>query len=93
MPPVPQPNPQTKVEEINPKRVIGAKKVELALVTYVDEYGVQQVQLAVIGDKNVHLLEGRSMGLSKNTTPQGLASDWLKKGIMESLQMLKKEEA
>lgn len=67
------------------KRVVAAKVVELALVTYIDEYNVQQVQLAVVGDNQVHLLESRGLGLSKNTTPQGTASEWLRKGLFEAL--------
>ena len=61
------------------------KKVDLALVSYVDEYSVQQTQLAVVGDNTVHLLEGRSVGISKNTTPQGTASEWLATGILKAL--------
>ncbi len=63
----------------------GAKKVELVLVTYRDEYNTPQMQLAIVGDNNVHLLEARAMGLSKNTTPQGSASKWLRDGIFEAL--------
>lgn len=68
-----------------PRKVIAAKRVDLALVTYTDETNTQQVQLAVVGDNNVHLLEGRAMGLSRSTTPQGNASEWLKNGILEKL--------
>jgi hypothetical protein len=72
-------------EPLEPRKVQGAKRVDLALVTYTDESNVQQTQLAIIGDNNVHLLEGRTLGFSKNTTPQGNASEWLKKGIFEKL--------
>jgi len=71
--------------QTEPRKVYGAKRVELALVTYTDDSNVQHTQLAVVGDNNVHLLEGRSMGFSKNTTPFGTASEWLKKGIFEKL--------
>lgn len=68
-----------------PQTVASAKEVSLAIVTYADEYGVQQTQLAVVGDNNVHMLEGRAMGFSKNTTPQGQAKEWLKNGIFKAL--------
>lgn len=68
-----------------PRKVLGAKRVELALVTYTDDSNVQHTQLAVVGENTIHLLEGRSMGFSKSTTPFGTASDWLKKGIFEKL--------
>ena len=71
--------------EDKPRTVLGAKIVEVALVTYLDERGQQQTQLAVVGDNNVHLLESRQFGISKNTTPQGVASEWLTKGIFEKL--------
>lgn len=75
--------PQPQMTE--PRKVLGAKRVELALVTYTDESNTRHTQLAIIGDNNVHLLEGRTLGFSKNTTPQGNASEWLKKGIFEAL--------
>ena len=77
-----QMNPREMTE---PRKVLAAKRVELALVTYTDETNTQHTQLAVIGDNNVQLLEGRMMGLTKNTTPQGTASEWLRKGIFEKL--------
>ena len=77
---------QTQPNMTEPRKVLGAKVVELALVTYTDETNTQHTQLAVIGDNNVHLIEGRALGFSKNTTPQGTASEWLKKGIFEKLR-------
>lgn len=71
--------------ETKPQTVASAKEVSLAIVTYADEYGVQQTQLAVVGENNVHMLEGRSMGFSKNTTPQGQAKEWLRDGIFKAL--------
>lgn len=76
---MPQPN------QTEPRTVQGAKIVELALVTFTDETNSQHTQLAIIGDNNVHLLEGRSSGFSKNTTPQGNASEWLKNAIFKAL--------
>lgn len=71
--------------EVRPQTVASAKEVRLAVVSYADEYGVQQTQLAVVGDNHVHMLEGRSMGFSKNTTPQGQAKEWLRDGIFKAL--------
>lgn len=68
-----------------PRTVLGAKSVELTLITYTDEYNVQQCQLAVVGDNTVHLLEARAMGISKNTTPVGTAGTWLRDGIFKAL--------
>lgn len=70
---------------LEPRKVLAAKRVDIALVTYTDETNTQQTQLAIIGDNNIHLIEGRALGFAKNTTPQGTASDWLKNGIFEKL--------
>jgi hypothetical protein len=67
-----------------PKSVQAVKLVDLALVSYTDDSGLQHVQLAIIGDNNVNLISGRMLGLS-DTATQGLASDWLKKAIFEKL--------
>lgn len=72
-------------EPTEPRKVLGAKRVELALVSYTDESNSQHTQLAIIGDNTIHLIEGRSLGLSRNTTPQGRASEWLKTAIFEKL--------
>jgi len=72
-------------EKGTPRTVVAAKPVQMALVTYFDEYGNSCTQLAVIGDKNVHLLDGRSTGFSDTTTPQGLGSEWLKNGVFTAL--------
>lgn len=66
--------------------MIAAKRVDLALVTYTDESNTQFTQLAVVGENNIHLIEGRALGFSKNTTPQGSASEWLKRAIFEKLE-------
>ena len=69
-----------------PRTLIGAKKVDVALITFRDENNVQQTQLAVVGENTVHLLESRSLGMSKNTTRQGTASEWLAKAVIEALK-------
>ena len=78
-----QPNGQPQPN--GPRTVLGAKVVEFALVTYMDESNQQQTQLAIVGDNHVHLIESRGLGISKSTTPQGVASDWLVKGVFEKL--------
>jgi hypothetical protein len=65
--------------------VIDAKVVKLALVSFMDEQNQQVTALAVIGDNNVHMLESRSLGISRQTTPQGVASTWLRDGIFAKL--------
>jgi hypothetical protein len=64
-------NPQ---EKTNPNEVQSAKRVDLALVQFTDEYNQQHVTLAVVGENRIHILEGRELGFSKNTTPAGPAS-------------------
>ena len=61
----------------------------MALVSYVDEVGQTITQLAIVGDKNVNLLESRSLGMSKVTTPQGRASKWLTDGILAMAKKVK----
>lgn len=75
-----------KAEAPTENALLGAKKVDLALVSYLDSQGVTQTQLAVVGENKVHLLEARGMGMSKNTTPQGLAQPWLAEAIIEALK-------
>lgn len=60
------------------------KEVSFAVVEYIDAEGVEQKQFCIVGDSNIHLLNGRQMGFS-NTVAQGPGSDWLTKGIFEKL--------
>lgn len=69
-----------------PKRVIAAKVVDLVLMTYVDERGIERTQLALAGDTKVHLLESRALGISSGTTPQGAAPSWLAQGVLEKIR-------
>ena len=73
-------------QPMEPRTVLAAKRVDLALVTYTDETNTQQTQLAVIGENSIHLIEGRALGFSRNTTPQGSASEWLRNGIFKKLE-------
>lgn len=74
-----------------PKTVLAAKAVELAMVTYTDEAGTMFTQLAVVGESETHLLEGRASGLSKYATPQGRANEWLADGIFTKLGKKRKK--
>ena len=67
------------------RTVVAAKPVQLALVTYFDEYGMQQTQLAVVGDNTVHMLDGKTTGFSNLSTPSGRATEWLRDGVFASL--------
>lgn len=85
--PLPQaqsPQPEQQKPQ-TPRTVLSAKVVDLVLVKYTDEFNQQQVQLGVVGDNTVHLLESRQLGISRGTTPQGVASPWLKDGVFKLL--------
>jgi hypothetical protein len=71
--------------QASPRSVTAAKVVELALISYVDESNQPVTQLALVGENTVQLLESRSLGITKNTTPAGTASEWIKKGVFEAL--------
>ena len=76
MPAYPDPlNPLKKNQTPSePRTVLSAQPVELVLITYADESNQLVTQFGVVGEKNVHLLESRSLGVSRNSTPQGQAS-------------------
>lgn len=76
---------QTQSERPLPKSVQAAKLVDLALITYTDDSGLRQSQLAVVGDNSVHLISGRLLGFSETTTQQGQAAEWLRKAVFEKL--------
>ena len=59
--------------------------VQLVLISYADERGMDVTQLALVGDNNVHLLESRSLGLNNGQTPQGRASKWLADGVFKKM--------
>ena len=84
--PLPNQNPFSNPQErTTPRSVQAAKIVEVALVTFTDESNQQHCTLAVVGDKNIHLLEGRALGFSKNSTPFGRAAQWLAQAIFDKL--------
>lgn len=76
------PNPQSRPP---PKTVVGAKSVDLVLLTYTDDNGNQFTQPALVGDKHVHLIDGRLFGVSRTQTPQGQASTWLRDALFAKL--------
>lgn len=77
-------------DQVEIRTVLDVKEVKLAVVSYKDDTGRLVAQLAIVGDNNVNLLESRSLGLTKETTPQGFASNWLRDGIFEKLGKSKK---
>ena len=68
------------------------KRVDVAILTFTDETNQQHCTLAIVGDKHVHLLEGRELGLSKNTTPKGRGAQWLAQAIFDKLAEAEKEQ-
>lgn len=76
---------EQKLDRPAPKTVLSAKRVELVLVSYADETGIIRTQLAIAGDNNVQLIDSRPMGISKDSTPQGLASTWIRDGVFSLL--------
>lgn len=59
--------------------------MKLALVEYVDEYGRPFTQLGVVGKKTVHLLNGKVTGLSRDSTHEGRAPQWLRDEVFKVL--------
>ena len=57
--PVTSPTNKQMSAKFGPKTVVEAKLISIALVKYVDVEGVEQVQLALVGDNTVHLLNSR----------------------------------
>lgn len=70
--------------KFGPKTVVEAKLISIALVKYVDVEGVEQVQLALVGDNTVHLLNSKALGIS-DAQSQGPAATWLKDGVFTLL--------
>ncbi len=70
-------------EQDAPRTVLDVKKVDLVLIQFRDEYNTEQTQLGVVGERNVFLLESRTLGISKNTSAVGMASRWLRDGIFK----------
>lgn len=73
------------MQDLVPQTVVAVKPVELVLVSFTDEENKLVTTLGVVGDNNVHILEGRTFGFSHLTTRQGPASNWLRDGIFKAL--------
>lgn len=65
--------------------VTAVKEVSLVLVSYVDKDGKEITQLAVVGDRNVNLLNNDKLGFGKET-PQGPAVHWIKDGVLKLMK-------
>jgi hypothetical protein len=63
-----------------PKTLLSAKRVDLRILNYNDADGREHTQLAVIGDNNVLLLDGKATGLDPRDGAK-LAERWLKDQI------------
>jgi hypothetical protein len=89
--PAPKPNqvmPQVAVQMAEEaKTKVEAKLVKLALVKYRQPGDREDtIQLAVIGDNNIHLLNSRPLGFSDLASPQGTATKWLADAIFAALE-------
>jgi len=71
---------------MTPKILIDAKQVKLAVVSYNDPHGQQHTQLAVVGEKTVHLLSGKFTGFGVSVTNEGPAQEWLATSVIERLK-------
>lgn len=72
-------------EENQPRTVVSAKVVEVALIKYRDEDGREVTTLGVVGDSNIHLFDAQTMGISRAPTPTGPANSWLRDGVFAKL--------
>lgn len=76
--PIPQPP--------SPRTVTSVKVVKLALVSYIDNDGLEHTQLAVLGDNTVLLGSGKEFNLSGlRTEPSGVATGWLRDGVLATV--------
>lgn len=64
---------------------VDAALVEVALVTYKDEFNQDVTQFALIGKNNVHLLNGQALGTSPNRQRSGPAAKPLRNAIFKAL--------
>jgi hypothetical protein len=77
--------PQQTEEKLQPRTVLSAAKVDLALVSYVDQNGELVTQFAIIGNHNVVLLDSKEIGVGQERKPAGTATGWLKDGILKAM--------
>lgn len=72
--------------KIPPKTVRSVRPVDMVLVSYVDQNGVEVNQFAFAGDNTVLLIDRKEMGIaSQERTPSGYATGWLREGILKAM--------
>lgn len=76
--------------QLQPRTVQSAKLVNLAIVSYTDVDGAQRTQLCVLGDKTVLMLDSKGIGISNRSEPSGVAANWLKDAVFETLTNISK---
>lgn len=64
---------------------VDAALVEVALVTYKNEFNQNVQQFALIGRNTVHLLNGQALGTSPNRERSGPAARPLRNAIFQAL--------
>lgn len=72
-------------QQYQPKTVLSAAPVDLAMVSYVDNDGEVVTQFAIVGNNNVMLLDSKEIGLGTERKPAGQAGGWLKDGILKAM--------
>ena len=65
--------------------VKAAKFVNIAVVQWTDDEGLEHSQIAIVGDNNVNLLSGKVTGFGVSTK-QGPASPMLRDAILKKLR-------
>lgn len=68
-----------------PKTVLDVRRVELVLVTYINDDGRQITQPSLVGKNAAMMLNAPDFGFGRTATPVGEARPWLLKGIHNSL--------
>ena len=74
-----------------PNKLLSVTKADLAFVVYTGPAGEEIRQLAIVGQNTVILLNHRQLGIGEISTPSGLATSWLKDGILSSVHNEEKD--
>ena len=82
--------------KVPPRTVLKVEKAELVFVTYGDQNGEGQRQLALrckdnTGTDALLLLDHREIGIGTERTLSGLATGWLKEGALKILSQEKEK--
>jgi hypothetical protein len=64
---------------------VTAARVELALVSFRDEYNRQTTQFALVGKNTVHMVDGKTLGTHSRTQKSGPAAHPLRNAIFRAL--------